>query len=29
MIRTYPLGDINAAIDDQLNGRVIKAVLIP
>lgn len=29
MIRTYPLADINAAIDDQLNGRVIKAVLIP
>jgi aryl-alcohol dehydrogenase len=29
MIRTYRLDQINEAIEDSLNGRVIKAVLIP
>jgi aryl-alcohol dehydrogenase len=29
MIKTYPLADINTAIDDQLKGLVVKAVLIP
>lgn len=29
MIKTYPLSAINEAIEDQLNGRVIKAVLLP
>ena len=29
MIRTYPLADIATAIDDQHQGRVVKAVLIP
>ena len=29
LIRTYPLADINRAISDALDGRVIKPVLIP
>lgn len=29
MIRTYPLSNINEAIRDQADGRVIKAVLLP
>jgi aryl-alcohol dehydrogenase len=29
MISTYPLSAINTAMDDQLAGRVIKAVLLP
>ena len=29
MIRTYPLGDINQAIEDQAAGKCIKVVLLP